>query len=93
MGIIQPIYKKKGSVNDPDNYRGITLLSCTSKLFTALVNNRLSTFLEASPSGTLNEDQAGFRSGYSTLDHIFTLHSLIELYLTKKASVLLFYRL
>ena len=90
MGIIQPIYKKKGSVNDPDNYRGI---SCTSKLFTALVNNRLSTFLEASPSGTLNEDQAGFRSGYSTLDHNFTLHSLIELYLTKKASVLLFYRL
>ena len=44
MGVIQPIYKKKGSVSDPDNYRGITLLlSCMSKLFTALVNNRLST--------------------------------------------------
>ena len=52
-----------------------------SKLFTALLNNRLSCFLEV--SGSLNEDQVGFREGYSTLDHIFTLHSLIELYLNQ----------
>ena len=32
----------------------------------------------------LGEEQAGFRSGYSTIDHIFTLHTLVDLYLYKK---------
>ena len=37
MDIICPIYKKEGSENDPNNYRGITLLSSLSKLFTSLL--------------------------------------------------------
>ena len=37
---ILPLFKK-GSVNDPGNYRGISLLSCVSKLYTKLLNNRL----------------------------------------------------
>ena len=32
----------------------------------------------------MEENQAGFRAGYSTTDHIFVLHSLIELLKTKK---------
>ena len=32
----------------------------------------------------LNDNQAGFRKGYSTTDHIFTLHSLIELLKSRK---------
>ena len=31
--------KNKGSVSDPDNYRGITLLSCTGKLFTTCLKS------------------------------------------------------
>ena len=44
LGIIMPFYKNRGSVNDPDNYRGITLLSCLSKLFTSAVNYRITIF-------------------------------------------------
>ena len=32
---------KKGSINDVNNYRGITLLNCVDKLFTMILNNRL----------------------------------------------------
>jgi hypothetical protein len=81
LGLILPLYKKKGAVNDPNNYRGITLLSCMSKVFTALLNNRLKQFLEE--NSKLGQEQAGYRTGYSTTDHIYTLHTLIELYLSK----------
>ena len=45
-GVIKPIYKKKGSPEDPSNYRPITLLSCIGKLFTAIINNRLNYLLK-----------------------------------------------
>jgi hypothetical protein len=37
VGYISPIYKGNGDVQDPDNYRGITILSCFGKLFTAVL--------------------------------------------------------
>ena len=37
--------------------------------------------------GLLGEKQAGFRYVYSTLDYIFVLHSVIELYLNQKKHV------
>jgi exonuclease III len=81
IGIIKPIYKNKGSRLDTDNYRGITLLSCMGKLFTFILNERLKLFLEYNK--ILCEEQAGFRKGYSTSDHIFTLNFIIGLYLNK----------
>ena len=81
-GKIRPIYKNKGDKSDPENYRPITILSCLSKLFTAVLNNRLTKFLDTYE--LLNENQAGFRKGYSTVDHIFALNSLIELFKSTK---------
>ena len=62
-GMIIPIYKNKGSKEDANNYRGITLLSCVGKLFTAILNQRLTEFCDNNL--ILKEIQAGFRKGYS----------------------------
>ena len=82
VGLIIPIYKNKGSKEEANNYRGITLLSCLGKLFTSILNDRLTEFCEN--NAILNESQAGFRKGYSTLDHIFTLKNIVELFKFKK---------
>ena len=78
LGKIIPIFKNNGSPNDPANYRGITLLSCLGKLFTSIINNRLCEVVH------INKNQAGFRQHHSTLDHIFTLKSLIDIYFKKQ---------
>ena len=85
QGIIIPIYKGKGDTTQCDNYRGITLLSCVSKLFTSILNKRLTTFID--DNEILLANQAGFRKSHSTLDHCFVLKSLIDLFLHNKKRI------
>ena len=73
--IIVPIHKK-GSKLLTDNYRGISLLGLTSKVFTSIINTRLYNWLENNDK--ICQEQAGFRRGFSTTDHIFTLYSMIN---------------
>ena len=80
IGAIVPIHKK-GSLNDPDNYRPITLLSCLGKIFTSIINARLNLYLEC--AGYIGDEQAGFRRSHSTSDHIFALHLIISIYKAK----------
>ena len=82
LGLIVPLYKNKGDAKDSNNYRGITLLSCVGKLFTSVLNSRLYDFCES--NNILKELQAGFRSGYSTNDHIFLLQGIVELFINRK---------
>ena len=73
IGLIVPLYKNQGDIQDINNYRGITLLSCIGKLFTSILNERLSRYSDAMYI-IISETQAGFRHGYYTLDHIFLLN-------------------
>ena len=82
LGLIMPLYESRGSRDDPNNYRGITLLSCLGKLFTACLNSRISRYMYN--DAKIGYEQAGFRPEFSTMDHIFTLHAIIEYYKSKK---------
>ena len=53
------------------------MLSCTFKLFNACLNTGLSKYVD---DYILGKEQAGFRKGYSTIDHVFVLHLVIDLY-------------
>ena len=82
IGEIIPLYKGKGNIKVPVNYRGITLLSCLGKLFTSIINRRLTIFIET--NSLLSENQTGFRKGYSTIDHCFLLNCIVDIF--KKSS-------
>jgi exonuclease III len=73
--IIIPLLKK-GDPKNPENYRGISLLSTVSKVFTYILNKRLYSWAENEQK--ISEGQAGFRKGHATTDHIFTLISMIQ---------------
>ena len=77
LGDILPIYKNKGSIHQPENYRPITLLSCFGKLFTAMINSRISSYFEENQ--IIDSCQAGFRKGFSTTDNLFIIQSLVEI--------------
>ena len=79
--IIVPIFKK-GDPTLVANYRGVSLLSLISKCYTYILNKRLVKWTEEHKH--LTESQAGFRSGYSTTDHIFTLKAIIDKCFAKK---------
>ena len=66
---------KKGDKSNVDNYRGITLLSTLGKLFTKILNKRLTDWAES--YSVFIEAQAGSRENMSTVDNIFVLHGLI----------------
>ena len=71
VGIIKPLYKNTGARDNPNNYRGITILSCLGKLFSIFFNSRLTRFVEVNQ--IIGSEQAGFRSGFSTTDHMLAL--------------------
>ena len=83
--IIVPIHKK-GDTDVPDNYRGVSLLSILGKCYTAILNKRLYDWLE--DNDKIYETQAGFRRGYSTPDHVFTLCAMTQKYISRRGGKL-----
>ena len=56
--MIKPIYKGGGTM-DTNNYRGIAISSCFSKLFCKILFNRLDKYLE--DNSIIGSEQIGFR--------------------------------
>lgn len=75
LSILQPLHKK-GDINNPDNFRGISLLDICSKLYSHILNKRITAWIDK--NNLIGEEQAGFRKDHSTTDHVFTLHALIQ---------------
>jgi len=76
LGMIVPIYKKTGAVEELDNHRPITLLCIPSKLFEMLLNARLSAWVEKQRA--LCDEQGGFRSGRGCADQLFVLQEIFS---------------
>ena len=57
QGYIVPLHKA-GDGRDPNNYRGLTINSSLSKVFTTVLNNRLQKYLE--DNDVINRYQIGF---------------------------------
>ena len=65
---------KKGDNRNLKNYRPISILSNVYKLYTKVLANRLQRQLDDQQP----TEQAGFQSGFSTMDHIHTINQLRE---------------
>ena len=70
------LYSKKGDMRNVNNYRGITLTSIFSKIFSHILDARLHSYVEG--DNYLNASQYGFRENKSTTDCIFILKSIID---------------
>ena len=68
-------------IDNPDDYRGITVNTCLCKLFNLYLSNRLGQFVN--DQKILKYNQIGFRKGFSTADHALTLKTLIDVYFSK----------
>ncbi|KAL1446260.1 hypothetical protein WDU94_015584, partial [Cyamophila willieti] len=69
-----PFFKNKGDSRDCGNYRGISLLSHTMKIYERVIENRLRKIIN------IHENQCGFVSGKSTMDAIQTVRIIVEKY-------------
>ena len=68
------VLHKSGDHRDPGNYRPICILPIMYKVFSKVLCERIGVVLDAAQP----VDQAGFRSGYSCEDHLFTITQLAE---------------
>ena len=76
-----PLYKNKWDIQDPNNYRGIKLLSHTMKSWERVIERRLWKNI------SISENQFGFMPGRSTTEAIYLLRRLMGLYRDRKVDL------
>ncbi len=66
---------KKGDKTNLNNYRHISLLPVISKIFEKVINNQLTSKID---NGYIDDNQFGFRQGFSTEDALTKFIDQIE---------------
>jgi len=61
--VVTPLYKKSGSFDDLNNYRGISVLPPIGKIFEKIIANQINEHL--AKNKLLFNGQYGFRSNHS----------------------------
>lgn len=83
--IILPIGKgNTSSSTNPLSHRGLALQSCIYKLYSLVLNKRISSHFEN--ADILHETQNGFRPGRSCMEHIYTLTEVVKMNLSSANS-------
>ena len=75
MNWIKPIFKA-GDKNQVSNYRTIMVSSTIAKLYSTIMEQKISTWAESTSKRALG--QAGFRPKHSIADHVVTLRVIME---------------
>ena len=81
---VTPVFKK-GDADDVNNYRPISILSVSMKVFEKVVHNQVYEFLKT--SNILSENQSGFRNSHSTDTAVICVSDFILEELGKKKYV------
>lgn len=84
VSVITPLHKK-GSKDDPDNYRAVAVSSVIGKLFSTVLLNRLIKYRKENCPDPPN--QLGFTKGAQTYDHILTMQTIASKYRKLKSNV------
>lgn len=71
-----PIFKNKGSVDDVNNYRPISLLPTFSKIFESILKDQINTYFET--NNMFSQGQYGFRNKRSTSRAIDSLTECVS---------------
>ena len=79
---------KDGKKNDPDNYRGICIANSILKMLSSLLEARLKEFCKK--HNIIDKAQIGFQENARTSDHILTLKTIINKYVTDQKGKILY---
>ena len=76
-GIIIPLHKKDDRMNT-NNYRGIVISSCVSKVLLRILTKRIDAYM--CQSGKWSLHQCGFKKDHRTEDNLFVLNTIHNKY-------------
>ena len=86
--IISPLYKGKGSIDECDNYRGISVLQPIAKIFERIIAAQVIDYFEEIQNNLFCTEQHGFRSNHSCETALQSILDDWKIFLSKKEVII-----